>query len=72
MRESREQIVNYIKQYKAQDVKLLYELMAKILLGNNDFRLVEKAERDDLVLCQVLVQVKMRKISLTCHKHFVF
>ncbi len=48
MRESREQIANYIKQYKAQDVKLLYELMVKILLGNNDFRLVGKAGRDDL------------------------
>ena len=33
MKESREQIANYIKQYKAQDVKLLYELMVKILLG---------------------------------------
>ncbi len=46
--ERREQIANYLKQYKAQDVKLLYELMVKILLGNNDFRLVENAERDDL------------------------
>lgn len=49
MRESREQIANYIKQYKAHDVKLLYELMVKILLGNNDFRLVENAGRDDLL-----------------------
>ena len=49
MRESREQIANYIEQYKEQDVKLLYELMVKILLGNNDFRLVEKAGRDDLL-----------------------
>jgi len=49
MRESREQIVNHIKQYKSQDVKLLYELMVKILLGNNDFRLVEKAGMDDLL-----------------------
>ena len=48
MRESKEQIVNHIKQYKAQDVKLLYELMVKILLGNNDFRLVEKAGMNDL------------------------
>lgn len=46
MRESREQIANHIKQYKSQDVKLLYELMVKILLGNNDFRLVEKAGMD--------------------------
>lgn len=49
MRESREQIANHIKQYRAQDVKLLYELMVRILLGNNDFRLVEKADRDDLL-----------------------
>jgi len=48
MRESREQIANHIKQYKVQDVKLLYELMVKILLGNNDFRLVKNAGRDDL------------------------
>lgn len=39
MRESREKIANHIKQYKAHDVKLLYELMVKILLGNNDFRI---------------------------------
>jgi len=47
--ESREQIANHIKQYKAQDVKLLYDLMVKILLGNNDFHLDEKAGRDDLI-----------------------
>lgn len=29
MSESREQIANYIKQYKALDVKVLYELMVK-------------------------------------------
>lgn len=49
MRESREQIANYIKQYKAQGVKVLYELMVKILLGNNDFQLVENAGKDDLL-----------------------
>lgn len=49
MRESREQIANHIKQYRAEDVKLLYELMVRILLGNNDFRLIEKADRDDLL-----------------------
>ncbi|WFR58902.1 SEC-C metal-binding domain-containing protein [Anaerocolumna sp. AGMB13025] len=48
MRESRDQIANHIKQYKPQHVTLLYELMVRILLGNNDFRLVEKADRDDL------------------------
>lgn len=48
MRESREQIANHIKLFKSQDVKLLFELMVKILLGNNDFRLVEKAGRDNL------------------------
>lgn len=49
MKESRDQIANFIKQYKAQDVKLLYDLMVRILLGNNDFRLDEKAGRDDLI-----------------------
>lgn len=47
--ESREQIANHIKKYRAQDVKLLYDLIVKILLGNNDFRLVAKAGGDDLL-----------------------
>lgn len=48
MKESREQIENYIKKYGAQDVKLLYELMVKILLGNNDFRLVNNHGEESL------------------------
>ena len=47
--EIREHIVNHVKKYYANEVILLYNLMSKILLANNDFRLVKNAENDDLL-----------------------
>jgi len=47
--EGREQIVNHIKNYRAQDVKLFYEIMVKILLNNIDFHLVKNVEKEDLI-----------------------
>lgn len=46
--ETKEKILKHIKRYKADDLKMLYVLMSKILLGNNDFRLAAYANKDDL------------------------
>ena len=46
--ETKEEILKYIKRYKINDLKMLYKLMSKILLGNNDFRLAAYADKDDL------------------------
>lgn len=42
------QIAKHMQQYRANDVKMLYELMSNILLANNDFRLAKLADMDDL------------------------
>lgn len=47
--DTREHIVNHVKKLYANEVELLYDLMSKILLANNDFRLVKNAEKDDLL-----------------------
>ena len=47
--DTREHIVNHVKKLYANEVELLYDLMSKTLLANNDFRLVKNAEKDDLL-----------------------
>ena len=46
--ETKVQISKHMQQYRTNDVKMLYELMSKILLGNNDFRLAELVDTDDV------------------------
>lgn len=46
--ETKVQIKKYIQSYKATDVKLLYEVMSNILLGNQDFRLAGMTGPDDI------------------------
>ena len=45
--EKKEQIIKHLKKYKAADVQMLYEVMAQVLLRNEDFRMVQDLAKDD-------------------------
>ncbi len=42
------QITKKLQKYKADEVKTLYQLMLRVLSGNDDFRMVQNADTDDL------------------------
>ena len=37
-----------LQKYKADEIKTLYQLMLRVLSGNDDFRMVQNADTDDL------------------------
>ena len=42
------QITKRLQKYKADEIKTLYQLMLRVLSGNDDFRMVQNADTDDL------------------------
>ncbi|MGN0335588.1 MAG: YecA family protein [Lachnospiraceae bacterium] len=60
---SKEQIIKFMKGYKAGDVRMLYELMVKVLLGNEDFRIARNAGNDDI--CSVIEEETEERIDFS-------
>ena len=46
--EIKAQITKKLQKYKADEIKTLYQLMLRVLSGNDDFRMVQNADTDDL------------------------
>lgn len=46
--ESKEQIQKHLNTYNAEGIIMLYGLLTKVILGNNDFRIAAYANEDDL------------------------
>lgn len=46
--EIKAQITKKLQKYKADEIKTLYQLMLRVLSGNDDFRMVQNADIDDL------------------------
>ena len=46
--EIKAQITKKLQKYKADEIKTLYQLMLRVLSGNDDFRVVQNADTDDL------------------------
>lgn len=46
--EIKAQITKRLQKYKADEIKTLYQLMLRVLSGNDDFRMVQNADTDDL------------------------
>lgn len=63
--ETKEQIVKHLRKYKADDVKVLYSLMSKVLLGNNDFRIVDSANGDENDFRPIIEEETEEKIDFS-------
>ena len=46
--EIKAQITKKLQKYKADEIKTLYQLMLRVLSGNDDFRMVQNADTDEL------------------------
>lgn len=64
MKESREEIRNYLKMYHANEIKLLYEVIARGILANHDFRIAVVSDKDEI--CEVIEKESERKINFSC------
>ena len=56
--ENQKKIRNIVKKYAEDDIDLL--CFPELCISGYDFKQAEKSNRENVVLCQDLVQVKMR------------